>query len=336
MIQVNIAILDEEEAYLAQMQGFLVRKKETFFKVWTFSKLEAYLDCEKQEIFDAVVLTETFLEQTANCRRKDRRIFLSEGSIPAAAENLPAVKKYQSAEKLLGQIVALLWQGENPQHEVLPEHTAELIGVYSPVGCENQMLFSMTMAQILGEREKVLYVNLMEHSGFYRMMGEVPVEDVSDLLYEMLESEHGFATGLHRFRQSFLNFDYLPPAINPEHLAEISQSLYEQLLLALKNHSGYDVVILDLGRVFSGFAEMISVLSNFYCLGKEGTLNRYRIEEFLEYLEKGSQNATRHPKNLILPERMFESEEGNLIERSLYGGMGDYIRRCLYGGAEVG
>lgn len=276
------------------------------------------------------------MEQTATCGLKEKRIFLSEGSIPKEAQNLPSVKKYQSAEKLFGQITALLWQQENTGAEVLPEHTAELIGVYSPVGCENQMLFSMTLAQILGEREKVLYVNLMENSGFYDMTGEETSEDVGDLLYGMLQREYDFSAELHRMRQSMWNFDYLPPVVNPEHLSEMTKPMYEQLVLDLKNRSGYDVVILDFGRVFSGFGEMVSVLGSFYCLGKEGTLNRYRMEEFSTYLSKACGNAIAHQKNLFLPEKWSGSEEGNLMERSLYGGMGDYIRRCLYGGAEVG
>lgn len=336
MIQLNIAILDEEEAYLEKLRGYLVRKKETFFKVWTFSRAETYLACEKQSKFDAVVVTAAFLEETEECGKKQKRIFLSEGSIPRQAQNLPVVAKYQSVEKLFAQISALLWQEGTEGEDSLPEHTAELIGVYSPVCCENQMLFSMTMAQILGEREKVLYVNLMEHSGFYQVTGEEISEDVGDLLYGMLGREQEFTAGLHRIRRSFLNFDYLPPAVNPEHLSEISKPLYEQLLLALKNRSGYDVVILDFGRVFLGFAEMLSILGNLYCLGKEGILNRYRMEEFCEYLGKECESAARHQKNLFLPEWMPGREETNLMESSLYGGMGDYIRRCLYGGMEVG
>ena len=41
----------------------------------------------------------------------------------------------------------------------------EVIGVYSPICHEMQMPFSMVLAQKLSTEKKVLYVNLMEHSG---------------------------------------------------------------------------------------------------------------------------------------------------------------------------
>lgn len=151
-----------------------------------------------------------------------------------------------------------------------------------------------------------------------------------------MQKGHDFAAGLHRIRQSYRNFDYIPPAVNPEHLAEVSKPLYEELLLTLKNSSGYDVVMVDFGTVFFGFAEMLPVFGSFYCLGREGAVNRCRTEEFLEYLGKEGGHTMEHMNRLLLPEQALSLEEGSLLESSLYGGMGDYIRRCLYGGAGLG
>ena len=96
------------------------------------------------------------------------------------------------------------------------------------------------------------------------------------------------------------------------------------------------MVIIDFGTVFLGFAEMMPVFESFYCLGKEGTVNRYRMEEFLEYLSKEGEHIMTHMNRVLLPEQMHFLEEGSPLECSLYGGMGDYIRRCLYGGTEIG
>lgn len=51
----------------------------------------------------------------------------------------------------------------------------EVIGVYSPICHEMQMPFSMVLAQKLSTEKKVLYVNLMEHSGMLELLG-VPGE----------------------------------------------------------------------------------------------------------------------------------------------------------------
>ena len=335
MVQLKIAFLDEEEEYLEQLKGYLIRTDEVFFKIQTFSKADIFLEKEQEEtVFDAVVMTRPFWEKLkeSSCPKK---ILLCEGERDELTKDCLSVSKFQSVKKLLSQISSMLWEEAEEEEKRFPESTAELIGVYSPVHHESQMVFSMTMAQILGESQKILYINLMEHSGFYQLIKEEAGEDIGDLIYGMMQEGHDFAAGLHRIRQTYRNFGYIPPVVNPEHLSEITKTLFEQLFLALKKLSGYDVILIDFGMVFLGFAEMIPVFSSFYCLGREGMINRYRIEEFLEYLKKEGEQTLAHMKQILLPKGTAYLEEGNPLDSGLYGGMGDYIRRCLYGGAEI-
>lgn len=327
MIQLKIAFLDEEESYLEQLKGYLIRKKELFFKIWTFSKKESFLEGIKKTDFDAVVMTEHFWKALDGQSIRAKKILLSEGRRSAEWEMYDHVGKYQPAEKLFCQISALLWQEERKEDTELPEHVARLIGVYSPCNYEGQMLFSLTLAQILSQQQKVLYVNLMEYSGFAGLTGTDAGEDVGDLFYGIQQMNRDTAAGLHRIRQSYREFDYIPPVANPEHLSEISKSQYEQFLMTLRNGSGYDVVIIDFGRIFQGFAEMLPIFSAVYCLRKDGVLQRYQAEEFLDYIHKACDGDSSYIQSLIMQERLFKREDGNLLENCLYGAMGDYIRR---------
>lgn len=330
MIQLKIAVLDEDRQYLEQLQAYLMRKKDIFFRLYTFSTLEKYFGC--RENFDAVLTTEVFWEELVEKAADAKLILLHEGWIPVRAEGALAVAKFQSAAKLFRQISTLLWQEPAEEAKQLFSKDARLIGVYSPVHVGNQMLFSMTMARLLGEQEKVLYVNLMEHSGFYSLTEAAAEKDIGDLLYGMLEMEHNFPMGLHSIRQTYANFDYIPPAVNPEHLSEIPRSLYEKLFFSLKHQSGYDVVIIDFGMVFLGFAETLSVLETLYCLGKGGKINHCRMEEFEEYLTKETTAGAERMQKIVLPEKFAYREVGNPLDSSLYGEMGDYIRGYLYDG----
>ncbi len=336
MVQLKIAFLDEEEAYLEQLKGYLIRKKEKFFLIRTYTCTECFLESREREGFDAVVMTTGFWDAVKDFVGPAKRVLFCEGVEKAPQDGCFYVRKYQSAEKLFCQISAMLWQEEEEELRYFPQESARMVGVYSPVHHEDQMLFSMTMAQILGETQKVLYVNLMDHSGFYGLTKSETDEDIGDLVYGMMQSGHDFAAGLHRVRQSYRNFDYIPPAVNPEHLAEISKPLYEKLLAALKGRSGYEVVLVDFGTVFLGFAEMMPLFECFYCLGKEGTVNRFRTEEFLSYLGKEGDDTMAHMNRLLLPGRTAGAGEANPLDNSLYGGIGDYIRNDLYGGAGIG
>ena len=60
MVQLKIAFLDEEEAYLERLKGYLIRKKEKFFIIQTFTCAKYFLESKERETFDAVVMTAVF------------------------------------------------------------------------------------------------------------------------------------------------------------------------------------------------------------------------------------------------------------------------------------
>lgn len=335
MVQLKVAVLDKEREYLKQLTAYLVKKRENFFKVWTFWDIETYQRAAEAEMFDVLLVTGAFLENMETGEIQSKIILFREDCIPGFAQHLPSVSKYQPAEEIFSQICAFLWQDNTFQEEWAFGKRTKMIGVYSPVHVERQMFFSLIMARILGEHQKLLYINLQEHSGFYGVTNTDAAEDIGDLIYGMMQKGRDFQAGLHRIRRTILNFDYIPPVVNPEHLSEIPQKLYEELLIGLKNQSGYDVVIVDFGNIFLGFAQMLSVFENVYCLEKEGGLNRYRIKEFFEYLEKEDEALVSRLKHIFLPEGLSAGEEPYSLEKCLYGSFGDYVRNCL-GGQEIG
>ena len=74
MVQLKIAVLDEEEAYLEQLKGYFVCKNEKFFKIWTFSKVEIFLDKAEEERNGCVDYFFKCIDRAAHCPA----LFLSE------------------------------------------------------------------------------------------------------------------------------------------------------------------------------------------------------------------------------------------------------------------
>ena len=62
MVQLKVAVLDKEREYLKQLTAYLVKKRESFFKVWTFWDIETYQRAAEAEMFDALLVTGAFLE----------------------------------------------------------------------------------------------------------------------------------------------------------------------------------------------------------------------------------------------------------------------------------
>lgn len=333
MIQLRIAILDEETEYLERLNSYMVQKREYFFKIWTFSTWDYFQEASTTNRFHAILATEVFFERVLELEGQGQKILLREEGILPEYQCVPNIYKYQSVERIFVQISNLIWEENGPSDHRVEGKQARLIGIYSPVHYADQMIFSMTMANILGENERVLYLNLQENTGFCKVTDTDAREDIGDLVYGMMQTDHDFYTGLHRVRRNFGNIDYIPPAGNPEHLSEITQNLYEELFLELKNRSGYDVVVVDFGTVFLGFAEILPVFEALYCIELPGVRNRYRVEEFFEYLAREGNQEQLKICPISLSDSMLRKEEPYPLEMSMYGEMGDYIRQTIGGAA---
>lgn len=332
-LQIKLAFLDEEQEYLRQLSAFLAVKKEPFFKVCTFEDAGVFLECQKQEPFDAVVATASMFHRIL---QEDLcKILLSEGECPSYAEGFPLVKKYQKAEKMFAQVAAFLRQEKSGCGEPPPGGNAGLIGVCSPSGSRQQMFFSLLLAGVLAEEKQVLYVNLLANSGFYRIFEQEISGDIADLVYGMSAEQQDFGLELLQLRQKLNGFDYLPPSVNPEHIAEMTGEQYQKLIALLRLYSGYDVIVLDLGMIFPGFAGQAAGFDRLFCVSGESYADHCRMDDFLEYLDRAEESGIPKPVCVKLPQET-DCENSIQMEQCLYGSSGDYVRSCLDGGVVYG
>ena len=61
----------------------------------------------------------------------------------------------------------------------------EIIGVYSPIRHEMQMPFSMVLSSILAKQRRVLYINLMQSTGFLKLFDSQAEYDMGDLVLRL-------------------------------------------------------------------------------------------------------------------------------------------------------
>ena len=93
MVQLKVGVLDKEREYLKQLAAYLVRKKECFFKVWTFWDMRAYERAAEAEVFDALLVTGACLEEMEIEKISSKIILFREDCIPGFAQHLPSVFK---------------------------------------------------------------------------------------------------------------------------------------------------------------------------------------------------------------------------------------------------
>lgn len=341
MSKLSIAVCDENQSYGESVGTWLFIERGKDFSGGYFSSAEVFKKQYSRQRFQVILLGRTFLLeewiQTEIARQKDTLwLYLKgEGEIypgtEVPEEMIPAVEKYQPVSALIRNIFCYYEQYQKENIEMLGKNT-EILGWFSPEHNIWQTPLAMTMAMLLAEKEKVLYVNLKDCSGFGKWFQEEYEHDLLDVMYFCQSPEQSKAAEVGRFVYSSGPLDYLPPVRDGVLLSELEEADYQGFLELLKKTS-YDIILLDMGNMFPGFFRVWKQCRCIYLPQEENVLARGIAREFEEMVK--------HQKDLELEEKMVwltlpewrkeQQISGGVLQEWIWGGQGDYVRELLDG-----
>ena len=175
----------------------------------------------------------------------------------------------QLAEVILHEVQVMTLTGVGSRRMENVGTGMEVIGVYSPICHEMQMPFSMVLAQKLSTEKKVLYVNLMEHSGMLELLG-VPGEcDLGEVILALRRQRLTAETlgrGIHETEW----MHYVEPFDNPEDLGEMTAGDLQELISFLEKQTSYEILLLDFGQGLRDFLSFLGLCTSIYCPMKSG------------------------------------------------------------------
>lgn len=368
MGKVVMAVCDIDNEYRDRFVTYLVEHKSSEYAVHAFSKLENFLEATGKQVFDIAILGRGFdgaeqllremgiarlyLRDTkpvyemakGNCCMEEATNYLTEQTRcnnwvadepfkEAEDRRSTEVFRYQTMEGILREVQVLV--GGKATHLCLADALKmEVIGVYSPIGHEMQMPFSLVFAEMLSEKREVLYLNLMRHSAFlqiFHMQGEY---DLGDVVIR-LRNKRLYAETFLRSVYNMGRVSYIPPFDNPDNLEDFSVEDYFALLEFIEKQTNFETVLIDFGDGLGSFSRMLEACTSVYCPTKRGFFFECRQKHFLEYLDKscGMELCERmHFVNLPYSAKHIRGGS-DVYKQLLWSEFGDYVRGYFNGGA---
>lgn len=330
MKKVTVAICDVQDAYRERLAEYLMHKRAGQLQVYTFSLQHVFLEKEKDETFDIILLGKGF-EKLSEKKLRDGLYVHLEETPEWPREREPAIFKYQSGEEILRCMFAhYLKLGR--MNTGVNGSEKEIIGVYSPTHNRLQTPFALTMAQLLAGEKRVLYVNLGEWAGFGDWFQQEYHRDLADLLYLI----SGYGNQVQGILESVLHtvnrMDYIPPMTDAQLLCQATPEDYQGLLNLLVEKTEYEVILLDFGVMVPGFFSLLEQCTSIYCVADQGMLALSQRQQFEKSLLK---NDMEHLAEKIAYVTFSLAEE-QVVEREpalqqwLYGELGDRARAVRY------
>ena len=337
MKRIRLGICMMEPEYRERFCGCLMNHYKEQLELHIFTEVQALIQAE--QVLDLLLLSgfEEWLfppvekpvmylcdsQEELWCREVEGVIFLD---------------KYQEVNQIVDQIMQQIGDEIRcVKEDRVLKRSFRLFCVYALSETEYQLPFAVTLASVLGDRERILLVDLQENSGLRQLFGEVEESCLEDLLV-MAETDKWAQSRIISSIGHLDHVDYVYPVTNSECLCEMSVSTYRKLLEMLADQMGYDGIVINLGSRFAGFFSLLDSCQEFYFLKGRSGLGRWREKEFMEEFERhrgdGPDSSLREIELPKMTTSAISCER--LVEQWKWNEFGDSIRRMLSKGATHG
>ena len=174
---------DTEEEYTQGITEYFLRQRDFPWSLHAYTDVTSMMDREKETDIAILVVSErAFFNEVLKLNAK-KTVILNETGI-VKREDLAQVNKYQAAEYVLKELLELYVEiAEEPFMLQTLKIKTSFIGMYSPVRRCLQSSFAMTMAMLLAEEHRTLYLNFEHFAGITELLPDLQSKDLSDLLY---------------------------------------------------------------------------------------------------------------------------------------------------------
>lgn len=330
------AVCDLEASYACNLMDYLNEKRTTPFEVQAFTNVESLQEFAKtHEIEILLISTRAMCNEIRNLP-VNRTIILSEGEELQDLEEYPFVYKYQSSDMILSEVLEYYAQSSHPQPYIIgnPARKTRLYGIYSPIARSRKTSFALALGEVLAETKNVLYLNFEEFSGFEELFQTKYRADLSDLIYFTRQKEDGFVFRLNSVIQTFHELQYVPPAISPADIRDVSGSEWLEFLDEIIKCCEYDVIILDLSEQVDELFQVLNFCDRIYMPVQDDVVSQAKLaqyEHLVQMLDMG--DILDKTRRLRLPMQPLQ-KEGDLTQQLVWGEMGDYVRRLLWESTE--
>lgn len=356
MKKILIAVCDGDGAYGEKLGEWISLKKRERVQCVSFSTPACFWENYEKQKQDIVLLGKGFFKDAQICEEVSRTIEKNasgnmagnvlwmrlrgasdEEQMADCLRELPSVDKYQPASRILREVFSVYREQANETLEEM-DGEKEIIGVYSPGHSIWQTPFTLTFAQTLVQKEKVLYVNLNECAGLKGWFQQEYERDLLDVMYLCLNDGVNVSRCISSALYAIEGIDYIPPAEDGGCLGEISAQDYRKFLKLLRESSGYGVIMLDFGMMLPGFFQLLNMCSRVYIVTEPGELQTAPLEQFQQMASRQKEaELAGKLAYLTLPAANTGVCQGvGKMQQWLWGAMGDFSRGLagVQGGAD--
>ncbi len=216
-----------------------------------------------------------------------------------------------------------------PRPRPTEKRGTELYGIYSPIGRTGKTAFALALGEILAESKRVLYLNFEEYAGFEELFQTKYRADLTDLVC-LSGGEDNLIYKFNSLVQTFHELEYIPPALFPFALREVTADEWMEFLREVMDYREYEVIILDLSGQVNGLFRILRECDKIYMPVRDDMISRAKLKQYEHLLQLlKMEEISKKTLRIRPPAQLLLKEAGDPILQLSRGEMGDYVRHIL-------
>ena len=292
MDEKNLLICDKESRYANGLGENFMQRKELAFRVYVCTNLGSVLSFSKEKPIHILLMDEGFSKEEREQVDAQFRFVLTKEKRENCEDNEKQIKKYQSAEKILAEVLEAFLEKDNTtvlrEVETLSQ---KVLAVYSPIHRIGKTMFAIGMGKEIAKTKKTLYINMEEYADVGGRFAMSDGRNLGDLLYFMRQEEGNLALRLSAMVMQMDQLDYLPPMLMSTDLREVTIEEWHQLLVSILKGTSYECIVLDLGENVQGLLEVMQLCDKVYMPVLEDGISRKKVERYEEEIKRLNKSA---------------------------------------------
>ncbi|MCR5746745.1 MAG: hypothetical protein K6G03_03470 [Lachnospiraceae bacterium] len=298
----DLAVFFSDTLYLENFLRYVSEKNAGFCcsGFTSFDKLKKYTDSHHV----ALLLTdEKCLNNETRNIGTDLTIVLTEDPLKRDDTDLCYIDILQPLDVILRNILKRISDLDISLRPALKTDKGSVYCFCSPAGRCLKTTLSVAAAELLSQDSPALYLNLEPVSGFSALFGESYDADISDLLFFLRdEVREKYAIRLGSMVRMMHEIHYIPPAVNPGDIGQITGEDIKRLLEAATD-TGYRNIVMDMGIWLPSFEEILEICDKIYVPIRRDLMSGAKLSQILSYLKYiGKNELSERMKPVYLPE----------------------------------
>ena len=309
---------DEDEAFVTLFADYLMNNVEGV-EIHIYTNTNSYLNDERH--YDLGIFSKTFIavNEFSGKSKIGHVIYLYE-KLEEEYQYLTCIYKYQSIDTIIDRIEEF----KLASNEVIQKKNTTCVGILSPMNHELSLPFALSLAKIISETKKTLFVDIEEFSIMPELMEEKSDRNIADVLFEL--NQGVLKCDFGKYINSYHGIEYIAPFIDPNEINDIDEETWIMFFDAISN-LGYETIVVYFGCVINGFNTIYKDMDKII-LSKPGDYyskfeNKYALYSRREFLEE--------PNIIRLPMSAGNLMDGTYcLDELLCGNLGRFVRETYY------